>query len=84
MTRPYGTWAVFTGHPFITPVQIQNRLLTTENGEFASACVYTAHTQCAPFNAQVLVEATEWGVEYTFECIGNVDVMRSALEAAHR
>lgn len=34
--------------------------------------------------AQVLIEKTEWGVEYTFECIGNVDVMRSALEAAHR
>ena len=32
----------------------------------------------------MLVEKTEWGVEYTFECIGNVDVMRSALEAAHR
>lgn len=33
---------------------------------------------------QVLIEKTEWGVDYTFECIGNVDVMRSALEAAHR
>jgi len=27
---------------------------------------------------------TGWGVDHTFECIGNVDVMRSALEAAHR
>ena len=33
---------------------------------------------------QVLVEKTEWGVDYTFECIGSVDVMRAALEAAHR
>mmetsp|Transcript_10237 Transcript_10237/g.30833 ORF Transcript_10237/g.30833 Transcript_10237/m.30833 type:complete len:390 (+) Transcript_10237:72-1241(+) len=33
---------------------------------------------------QVLVEKTEWGCDYTFECIGNVEVMRSALEAAHR
>lgn len=32
----------------------------------------------------VLVEMTEWGVDYTFECIGNVQVMRAALEAAHR
>ncbi len=34
--------------------------------------------------AQVLVEKTEWGCDYTFECIGNVEVMRAALEAAHR
>jgi len=33
---------------------------------------------------QVLVEKTEWGVDYTFECIGSVEVMRAALEAAHR
>lgn len=32
----------------------------------------------------VLVEMTEWGCDYTFECIGNVQVMRAALEAAHR
>ena len=33
---------------------------------------------------QVLVEMTGWGVDHTFECIGNVQVMRAALEAAHR
>lgn len=33
---------------------------------------------------QVLVEMTKWGVDYTFDCTGSVDVMRSALEAAHR
>ena len=27
---------------------------------------------------------TGWGVDHTFECIGNVNVMRAALEAAHR
>lgn len=27
---------------------------------------------------------TQWGVDYTFDCTGNVDVMRSALECAHR
>ena len=37
-----------------------------------------------PSNVQVLVEETEWGVDYTFECIGNVEVMRAALESAHR
>jgi S-(hydroxymethyl)glutathione dehydrogenase/alcohol dehydrogenase len=33
---------------------------------------------------EVIVEMTEWGVDHSFECIGNVDVMRSALECAHR
>jgi len=33
---------------------------------------------------QVLVGMTKWGVDYTYDCTGNVDVMRSALEAAHR
>jgi len=33
---------------------------------------------------QVLVEKTQWGVDYTYDCTGNVAVMRSALEAAHR
>ncbi|KAG2433792.1 hypothetical protein HXX76_008150 [Chlamydomonas incerta] len=33
---------------------------------------------------QVIVEMTEWGCDYTFECIGNTAVMRAALECAHR
>lgn len=33
---------------------------------------------------EVLVEMTDGGVDYSFECIGNVKVMRSALEAAHK
>lgn len=33
---------------------------------------------------EVIVEMTAGGVEYSFECIGNVDVMRSALECCHK
>jgi S-(hydroxymethyl)glutathione dehydrogenase/alcohol dehydrogenase len=33
---------------------------------------------------QVVVEMTGWGVDHSFECIGNVGVMRAALECAHR
>jgi len=33
---------------------------------------------------QKIVEMTEWGVDYSFECIGNVQTMRQALEACHR
>ncbi|WP_138473053.1 S-(hydroxymethyl)glutathione dehydrogenase/class III alcohol dehydrogenase [Poseidonocella sp. HB161398] len=33
---------------------------------------------------QVIIGMTGWGVDHSFECIGNVNVMRSALECAHR
>ena len=29
-------------------------------------------------------ELTDWGVDYSFDCTGNVEVMRTALECAHR
>lgn len=32
----------------------------------------------------VIVEMTDGGVDYSFECIGNVEVMRSALECCHK
>ncbi len=32
----------------------------------------------------VIVDMTDGGVEYSFECIGNVNVMRSALECCHK
>ena len=33
---------------------------------------------------EVIVDMTDGGVDYSFECIGNVEVMRSALEACHK
>ncbi len=33
---------------------------------------------------QVIIDRTDGGVDYSFECIGNVDVMRAALEACHK
>lgn len=33
---------------------------------------------------EVIVEMTDGGVDYSFECIGNVEVMKSALEACHK
>lgn len=33
---------------------------------------------------EVIVELTDGGVDYSFECIGNVEVMRSALECCHK
>lgn len=33
---------------------------------------------------EAIVELTKGGVDYSFECIGNVDVMRQALECCHK
>ncbi|WP_153447624.1 S-(hydroxymethyl)glutathione dehydrogenase/class III alcohol dehydrogenase [Vibrio algicola] len=33
---------------------------------------------------EVIVEMTDGGVEYSFECVGNVHLMRSALECCHK
>ena len=33
---------------------------------------------------QQIIAMTEWGVDYSFECVGNVGLMRAALECAHR
>ena len=31
-----------------------------------------------------LVEMTDGGLDFTFECVGNVKTMRQALEACHK
>ena len=33
---------------------------------------------------EVIIEMTDGGVDYSFECIGNVEVMRAALECCHK
>jgi S-(hydroxymethyl)glutathione dehydrogenase / alcohol dehydrogenase len=33
---------------------------------------------------QVVIDMTDGGVDYSFECIGNVNVMRAALECCHK
>lgn len=33
---------------------------------------------------QVLAEMTDGGLDYTFECIGNIHTMRAALESCHK
>lgn len=33
---------------------------------------------------EVIVEMTDGGVDYSFECVGNVKLMRSALECCHK
>ncbi len=48
----------------------------------ATDCVNPAE-HAAPIQ-DVIVGLTDGGVDYSFECIGNVDMMRAALECCHR
>lgn len=49
----------------------------------ATDCVNTNDYPDTPIQ-QVIVELTGGGVDYSFECVGNVDLMRSALECCHK
>ena len=40
--------------------------------------------QSGPPLQEVIVEMTDGGVDYSFECIGNVKTMRAALECCHK
>jgi len=31
-----------------------------------------------------LLQKEQWGIDFTYDCTGNVNVMREALESAHR
>jgi len=49
----------------------------------ATDCVNPQDTPGTPIQ-DVIVELTDGGVDYSFECIGNVNIMRAALECAHK
>ncbi|MEO5829563.1 MAG: S-(hydroxymethyl)glutathione dehydrogenase/class III alcohol dehydrogenase [Rhodanobacter sp.] len=49
----------------------------------ATDCINTADYPDTPIQ-QVIIDLTDGGVDYSFECIGNVHVMRSALECCHK
>ena len=49
----------------------------------ATDCVNSAKLGDVPVQ-QHIVGMTKWGVDFTFDCTGNVNVMRAALECAHR
>ena len=48
------------------------------------ALVKITHTGVCRCGVTTGLGAAGWGVDYSFECIGNVHVMRAALERAHR
>jgi S-(hydroxymethyl)glutathione dehydrogenase/alcohol dehydrogenase len=49
----------------------------------ATDCVNPKDYPDTPIH-QAIVELTDGGVDYSFECVGNVKLMRSALECCHK
>ncbi len=45
--------------------------------------VVNPNEHAAPLQ-EVIVEMTSGGVDYSFECVGNVELMRAALESCHK
>lgn len=57
------------------------------NQEKFKAAQYLGATELivsSPTIKEKLLSSEPWGYDYTFDCTGNVEVMRSALEVAHR
>jgi len=50
----------------------------------ATDCVDPKKLGDVPVQKHIAGTMTDWGVDYSFDCTGNVNVMRSALECAHR
>ncbi len=63
--------------------------IDTNPGKFALATSMGASDCINPMDhdkaiQDVIVEMTDGGVDFSFECIGNVQVMRAALECCHK
>ncbi len=63
--------------------------IDTNNDKFEMAKMLGATDVINPHDydqaiQDVIVDLTDGGVDYSFECIGNVGVMRSALECCHK
>merc|ERR1712086_686086 len=48
------------------------------------ATFFVNPTKCEDDGRGELLKRHQWGYDYTFDCTGNVNVMRTALEVAHR
>ena len=61
--------------------------LDINKGKFEIAKKFGAtdcHNPMESSSKEWLLEHEKWGIEFTFDCTGNVMVMREALEVAHR
>lgn len=74
--------AVMAGASRIIGIDVNPEKFTIARQLGASDCI-NPRDQDAPIQ-EVIIDATDGGVDYSFECIGNVEVMRAALESCHK
>jgi S-(hydroxymethyl)glutathione dehydrogenase/alcohol dehydrogenase len=74
--------AVMAGAARIMAIDINTDKFTMARALGATDCI-NPQDHAAPIQ-EVIVELTDGGVDYSFECIGNTQVMRSALECCHK
>lgn len=76
--------AKMVGAGRIIAVDINPKKFDTAMALGATDCVNSLKLPEGKNVQQHIVGMTKWGVDYTFDCTGNVNVMRAALECAHR
>jgi S-(hydroxymethyl)glutathione dehydrogenase/alcohol dehydrogenase len=74
--------AVMAGAARILAIDINTDKFNMARALGATDCI-NPQDHAAPIQ-EVIVELTDGGVDYSFECIGNTQVMRSALECCHK
>jgi len=75
--------AKVAGARYIVGVDINDGKFTLAKTMGASDCVNSLTCEGGDVKAWLLGKE-KWGYDYTFDCTGNVNVMRCALEVAHR
>ena len=74
--------AVLKGASRIIGIDVNSNKFPLANALGATECV-NPKDHSAPIH-EVLIEMTNGGLEHTFEAVGDVDLIRSALEACHK
>lgn len=75
--------AKYAGASRIFAIDINPRKYEMAKKFGATDCINPLDYKDKPIS-QVLVELTDGGLDYTFECVGNVNLMRQALESTIR
>jgi len=74
--------AVMAGASRILAIDVNPEKFTIARQLGATDCL-NPREHDAPIQ-EVIIDLTDGGVDYSFECIGNVEVMRAALESCHK
>ncbi|GKY96922.1 hypothetical protein MPSEU_000651100 [Mayamaea pseudoterrestris] len=75
--------AKMAGASRIIAVDLNPSKFKTAKALGATDCIDSSKLN-EPVQKHIAGKMTPWGVDYTFDCTGNTEVMRAALECAHR